>query len=261
MRKAVLELEKFDLKLNTNFVGRNFIYCEEIDSTNTYLMDRENKNNTDGTVILAEKQTEGRGRKNRVWYSAKEQNLNFSILLTSKKYFGKNLNLINLASSLAVSQAIENLYQLNAELKWPNDVLIKGKKVCGILLEASSQGSKIDKVVIGIGLNVNQSMFQGEFNLPPTSIKIEANENIERERLLAEVLNNFEELLEKSISKPSEVLREWKSRCRMIGEKISITENDETKYGIFDDIDENGFLLLKSRNNQIEKIHLGDVSI
>jgi len=261
MRKAVLELEKFDLKLNTNFVGRNFIYCEEIDSTNTYLMERKNKGNTDGTVILAERQTDGRGRKNRVWYSAKEQNLNFSVLLTNKKYFGKNLNLINLASSLAVSQAIENLYQLNAELKWPNDVLIKGKKVCGILLEASSQGSKIDKVVIGIGLNVNQSMFQGEFNLPPTSIKIEAKENIERERLLAEVLNNFEELLEKSISKPDEVLREWKSRCRMIGEKISITENDETKYGIFDDIDENGFLLLKLRNNQIEKIHLGDVSI
>ena len=257
----MLELEKFDLKLNTDFIGRNFVYCEEIDSTNTYLMDKKNKNNIDGTVILAEKQTEGRGRKNRVWYSAKEQNLNFSILLTNRKYFGKNLNLVNLASSLAVSQSIENLFQLDAELKWPNDVLIKGKKVCGILLEASSQGSKIERLVIGIGLNVNQTMFQGEFNLPPTSIKMESNLNIERERLLAEVLNNFEELLEKTLTKPEEVLREWKSRCRMIGEKISITENDETKYGIFDDIDDNGFLLLKTRDNKIEKIQLGDVNI
>ena len=257
----MLEIENFDLKLNTDFIGRNFVYCEEIDSTNTYLMDKKNKNNIDGTVILAEKQTEGRGRKNRVWYSAKEQNLNFSILLTNRKYFGKNLNLVNLASSLAVSQSIENLFQLDAELKWPNDVLIKGKKVCGILLEASSQGSKIERLVIGIGLNVNQTMFQGEFNLPPTSIKMESNLNIERERLLAEVLNNFEELLEKTLTKPEEVLREWKSRCRMIGEKISITENDETKYGIFDDIDDNGFLLLKTRDNKIEKIQLGDVNI
>lgn len=257
----MLEIENFDLKLNTDFIGRNFIYCEEIDSTNTYLMDRKNKNNTDGTVVLAEKQTEGRGRKNRVWYSAREQNLNFSILLTSKKYFGKQLNLVNLASSLAVSQAIENLFQLNTELKWPNDVLIKGKKVCGILLEASSQGSKIERVVIGIGLNVNQTMFQGEFNLPPTSIKIETNETVERERLLAEVLNNFEELLDKMLTRPEEVLREWKARCRMIGEKISVTENDKTTYGIFDDIDENGFLLLKTKDDKIEKIHLGDVGI
>lgn len=257
----MLELEKFDLKLNTDYIGRNFIYFEEIDSTNSFLMDKKDKNNTNGTIVFAEKQTEGRGRKNRVWYSAKELNLNFSILLTNKKYFGKNFNLVNFSSSLAVSQAIENLYQLNTELKWPNDVLIKGKKVCGILLEASSQGSKIEKVVVGIGINVNQTMFQGEFNFPPTSIKIESNEIIERERLLAEVLNNFEELLERTLTKPEEVLKEWKSRCRSIGEKISITENDETKYGIFDDIDENGFLLLKLKDNKIEKIHFGDVGI
>lgn len=256
----MLELEKFDLKLNTDVIGRSFIYCEEIDSTNTYLLDKTNKNNSDGTVVFSEKQTEGRGRKNRVWYSAKEQNLNFSILLTNKKYFGKNLNLINLASSLAVSQAIENLFQLNTELKWPNDVLIKGKKVCGILLEASSHGSKIERIVIGIGINVNQTMFQGDFNLPPTSIKIESNESVERERLLAEVLNVFEELLEKTLTKPEDILREWKARCRMIGEKISITENEKTKYGIFDDIDDDGFLLLKLKDDKIEKIHMGDVS-
>ncbi len=257
----MFELENFDLKLNTNVIGRNFIYAEEIDSTNTYLLDKTNKNLADGTVVFAEKQNKGRGRKDRVWYSVKDQNLNFSILLTNRKYLGKNINLINLASSLAVAQSIENLFQLNTNLKWPNDVLIKGKKVSGILLEATSQGSKVERLVTGIGINVNQTMFQGNFNIPPTSIKLESNENIERERLLAEVLNNFEELLEKISTEPEAILKDWKSRCRMIGEKIEVSDDNVTKYGIFDDIDENGFLLLKSRDNKIEKIHFGDVSV
>jgi len=256
----LLELEIFDLKLNTNTIGRSFIYCDELDSTNTFLLDKKNKINTDGSVVFAERQARGRGRKDRVWYSTKEQNLNFSILITNKKFFGKNFNIINFAASLAVAQAIENLYQINTNLKWPNDVLIQGKKVCGILLEASSQGSKIERLVIGIGVNVNQISFQGSFNIEPTSIKLEANENIEREKLLAEILNLFEELLEKILVKPEDILRDWKTKCRMLGEKIAITDGETTKYGIFDDLDENGFLLLKNKGN-IEKIHFGDVSV
>ena len=257
----MFELENFDLKLNTDLIGRNFIYAEEIDSTNSFLLDKNNKNLPDGTVVFAEKQNKGRGRKDRVWYSVKDQNLNFSILLVNKKYLGKNINIINLASSLAVAQAIENLFQLNTNLKWPNDVLIKKKKVCGILLEASSQGSKIERLVIGIGINVNQTLFQGSFNIPPTSLKLEANENIERERLLAEILNIFEELLQKINTEPEVVLKDWKARCRMIGEKIEVSDDKVTKYGIFDDIDEDGFLLLKTKDKKIEKIHFGDVSI
>lgn len=256
----MFEIENFDLKLNTDFIGRNFIYCDEIDSTNTYLMDKNNKVNINGSLVLAERQTKGRGRKDRVWYSAKDLNLNFSILLTGKEFIGNNFNLVNFASSLSVAQSIENLFQLNTNLKWPNDVLINGKKVSGILLEASSQGSKIERMVVGIGVNVNQTMFQGTFNLPPTSLKLEVNENVERERLLAEILNNFEELLILSKDNPEDLMKEWKARCRMIGERIEVSDDNGKKYGIFDDLDENGFLLLKVKD-KIEKVHYGDVSI
>ncbi len=255
----MFNFESFDTKVDTEVIGRNFIYSEEVESTNSFLLNKSNKFNSEGTILLAEKQSKGRGRKERVWYSAKGQNLTFSILLTSKKYFGKKFNLLNFATSLSVAFALENLFQLKTELKWPNDVLVNGKKICGILLESTSQGNKIERVVIGIGLNVNQALFQGNFNLEPTSIKLELGESVDREKLLAELLNTFEEILQKMESKPDEIMKDWKDRCNLIGEKISVTEEDNTKYGIFEDLDEEGFLLLKTKN-KIEKIHFGDVS-
>lgn len=255
----MFNFESFDSKVDTEIIGRNFIYSDEVESTNSFLLNKANKFNSDGTILLAEKQTKGRGRKERVWYSAKGQNLTFSILLTSKKYLGKKFNLLNFTTSLSVAFALENLFQLKTELKWPNDVLVNGKKICGILLESTSQGNKIERVVIGVGLNVNQGLFQGNFNLEPTSVKLELGENVDREKLLAELLNTFEELLLKIDSKPDEIMKDWKDRCNLIGEKISVTEDGNTKYGIFDDLDEEGFLMLKTKN-KIEKIHFGDVS-
>ena len=256
----MFNIETFDIKLDTEFIGRNFIYCEEVDSTNSVLFDKSNKFNQNGTVLLAEKQTKGKGRKDRVWYSARDQNLTFSILLNSKKYLSVNPNLINFGTSLAIALSIENLYQLRVNLKWPNDVLLNGKKAAGILLETSSRGNKLEKIVIGIGLNVNQTFFQGSFNIPPTSIKAELNQVIERERTLAEILNNFEEIIEKVENESKWILNDWRAHCNLIGDKISVTEGDTVKYGIFEDIDDEGYLLLKS-DKKIEKIHFGDVSI
>lgn len=256
----MLNIEDFDIKLNTEYIGRTFVYAEELSSTNTFLMDKKNGYNNNGTVVLAEKQTSGKGRKDRVWYSAPETNLTFSILLTKDKFLNNNSSLINFAASLAVAFSIENLYQLKTELKWPNDVLLDGKKTSGILIESTSQGNKIERFVVGIGVNVNQPSFQGTFNYPPTSIRIELGRNVERERFLAEILNNFELLLERIKSNKIEVINDWKAKCKMIGEKISVVENDSEKFGIFYDIDEEGFLLLKTKDG-IEKVHYGDVSL
>ena len=255
----MFELENFDINLETEFIGRNFIYCDEIESTNSELLSGKQLYRKNGTVLLAEKQIAGKGRKNRTWLSAKGLNLTFSVLLTKDLLNSININHLNLAASLAVSLAIENLYQLKTELKWPNDVLIKKKKVAGILTETSVKGSKVERVVIGIGLNLNQITFQGDFNFPPTSLKLEIGDNVDRETLLAEILNILEELLLKLEFKPNDILNDWRDKCKMIGDKISITENEKIKTGIFHDIDENGYLLLK-RNDTIEKIHFGDVS-
>jgi len=257
--ESEFNLEIFDIKLDTDIIGRNFIYSEEVTSTNTLLLDKTIAN-IHGTTLLAEKQSKGHGRKDRLWYSMKGMNLTYSVLLTNKKYFNKQFNLINLAAGLTIALSIENLFPLKTELKWPNDVLINGKKVSGVLIESASKGEKLERVVVGMGLNVNQTIFQGSFNIPPTSIKNETGQTIEREMLLAELLIVFEETLENIITNSKWILKEWKQRCRMIGEKISVTEDEKVKYRIFDDIDENGFLLLRS-NKKIEKIYSGDVSI
>ncbi len=254
----MFNIEEFDIKLDTDFVGRNFIYSDEVESTNSVLLNSK-EFSQNGTVLLAEFQSKGKGRKDRVWISNAGQNLTFSILLKSdlKDY---KLSLINLGASIAVAQGIENLFQLDAELKWPNDILVNKKKIAGILIESSSKGSKLNKVVIGIGINVNQPNFPGKFDIQPTSIRREFHELVNRERLLSEILNNFEDILLIIKSDPNKILNDWRSRCKMIGEKIKIVEGDKIKVGIFDDIDENGILILKS-GDKTEKIHFGDVSL
>jgi len=254
----MFNLESFGIKLNTDFIGRNFIYFEEIDSTNTYLLNQENKINISGTVVLAEFQTKGRGRMDRVWKSDSAQNLTFSILFVKNKSLLESLNFLNFSAALAVASSIENLYQLKPELKWPNDILINRKKTCGILIETVTTKNEIEKVVVGIGINVNQSQFTGEYNYPPTSIRIQLGKEVERERLLAEILNNFEHYINKLKTNKDNIINEWKMRCKMMGEKISVRLSNEIKYGIFDDIDENGFLLLRTKNG-IEKITAGDL--
>lgn len=256
----MFNIEEFDIKLGTDVIGRNFVYTEEINSTNKALIDTK-EFNKDGTVLMAEYQTDGKGRKSRVWYANSGQNLLFSVLL--KRKFNENeLNIINLGAALAVAVSIENLYQLKTNLKWPNDVLVHNKKICGILLETVVQGNEIDRAVVGVGVNVNQHSFVGasEFVTPPTSVKTEFKKEVSRERFLSEILNNFEIIINQIEENKLKVIEDWKSRSKLLGENVKIVDGEEKRFGKFIDVDENGFLVLKS-GDKIETIHYGDVSL
>jgi BirA family biotin operon repressor/biotin-[acetyl-CoA-carboxylase] ligase len=253
----LFNIEEFDIKLDTEIIGRNFIYFDEVDSTNSYLLN--SKESKLGTVVLSEYQSKGRGRKQRNWIAVKDQALTFSILLNSEIEL-KNINVLSLGSAVALVQALENLHQLKVNVKWPNDVLVEDKKIAGILIESSSKGSKLDKIVVGIGINVNQPNFTGVYNIRPTSIRIEHKKPVSREKILSEFLNRFEEMLIDLGNNKEKILNDWRSRSRLLGEKVLITENDIEKFGLFEDIDDNGFLLLRTKDG-LETIQVGDVSI
>jgi len=254
----MFKIEEFDIKLDTDIIGRHFVYCEEADSSNTVLLTNP-EYDKEGMVFLVENQTKGKGRAGRTWETLPDQNLTFSVLL-KKSFIGNKPNLITLATGVAVAQSIYNLYQLDVELKWPNDILINGKKLCGILCESVSENNKISKVVVGIGINVNQTNFASNYLIKPTSIKKELKKNASRERLLSEVLNNLENTLSLLMVDYKKVLDAWRERCKMIGEKVKIIDKTNEIFGVFEDIDDNGQLLLK-QNNEIIPVSFGDVSL
>ncbi len=256
--QKLFNIEDFNIKLDTDYLGRNFVYCEEIDSTNSFLMKNEEfKEN--GTVLTSEFQTHGRGRLERTWISNKGQNLLFSILL-NKDINPQNINIYNLGASLAIGETLENLYQIKPEMKWPNDVLVGRKKIAGVLCESVMQGSKIKKLIIGIGINVNQVNFAGEYFIRPTSIRAEIRKKVNRERLLSEFLNIFEETIELLKEEPAKALDAWREKCKLIGEKIWIREGKQEWFGIFKDINSKGYLLLDV-GNEVKTITNGDLII
>ncbi|GMU85295.1 MAG: biotin--[acetyl-CoA-carboxylase] ligase [Ignavibacteriales bacterium] len=256
--ESLFNFDAFSLRLDTEWLGRKFFYFEEIESTNSYL--KESSGAVSGTTILAEFQTAGRGRQERIWISNKGENLLFSVLLKKDVIAHEHLNLLNMGAAVYIAEAIENLYVLKTDLKWPNDILMNGKKVAGILTETSFSGNKFQHAILGAGVNVNQNEFAGKHPVTPTSIKLEAKTIIEREKLLAHILNSLEELIIEIDANPQSILKKWKSGCSMIGEKIVIKNGPNVYEGIFEDVDLTGALML-NEGGRIFKYNFGEVSI
>ena len=172
------------------------IHFEEIDSTNTYL-----KNNyqelDDLTFVSASKQTQGRGRNNRNWLSD-NNNLLFSILLKNKNYFNLT-NSISIISAYTIVEVLKEYGINNLSIKWPNDVFVGDKKICGILLEAISS-QNIECLIIGVGINVNQKEFIGEYIIGPTSMINELNKEIDIEILKDDIYKRFIDNLNKLLN-------------------------------------------------------------
>ncbi|MBI5727484.1 MAG: biotin--[acetyl-CoA-carboxylase] ligase [Ignavibacteriales bacterium] len=257
--ETLFDYKKFDMRLDTEWLGRSFSYLEETESTNTYAM-KNSQTLPNGTVVFAEKQFKGKGRMDRVWYSTKNHNLTFSILLNNPEVIPSSLVALNFGTSLVTAQSIESIYQIPLNLKWPNDILAGKKKIAGILIETGIQGEQVNKVVIGIGMNVNQTTFQGDFMLEPTSVALEHGQQAEREKLLAELLNSFEEMLVTAEKDPEKIIKQWKEKCTIIGDRVSIIQNGKTIYGRFEDVDSNGNLLLDTGMKTLS-IAFGDVSL
>lgn len=239
--------------------GRKIIRYKTIGSTNEALKEFAQQGAGQGTVVVAKVQTRGRGRMARIWESP-EGGLWMSILLETDKTFDNNkFGLIPLMSGCAVATAIMNEYNIEAGVKWPNDVLVNGKKACGILGEILNVDGK-QLAIIGIGINVNNRVRENyEFSRTATSIIEERGRKSkigELENAILMEINYRKEML--NAGNYDELLDEWREFSDTLGKHVKITAPNEVFEGLARDIDESGSLILEMDDNSLKTINVGD---
>ena len=217
-------MEDYDLKVLHAELGERLQYFSELGSTNEQALEMGRKGMSDGAVVLTEKQLAGRGRRGAAWFCGEGTGLAFTILL--RPDFGKALwPRLSLVAGMAVAQSIEAA-GLAPEIKWPNDVLIAGRKVCGILVEAEG-----DFVVVGIGLNVGAMAMPEELSEIATSLATEGADEMSREEHLLGILKNFESLEKLVQSDFGTLISMVRSRCALAGKEIEFLDGQERRKG------------------------------
>jgi len=248
--------------LQTQIVGRTVHFFRELTSTNDMAKELAKKGAREGTVILAETQTRGRGRLDREWFSP-IGGLWFSIILRPK-VSPKDAPKLTLMMSVVVAKIVNKLFDLEAEIKWPNDVLVKGKKVCGILIETNTKGDALNFTVAGVGINANLSLHDFPANLrdSSTTLKEELKREIDCEAFLCSLLEETERYYNMYIKgKFNPILAEWKHLSKFLGSYVEVTSFDEKVEGWALDIDESGALIISLRDQTKRKIVSGDITI
>lgn len=214
-----------------------------------------------GTVVVAESQSAGRGRLKRQWHSPSGKNIYLSAILRPNLP-PTRVSVLTLASAVAVAQAIKSTCGVAATLKWPNDLYLDGRKVCGILTEMSADPETVRWIVVGIGINVNTETFPAPLDETATSLAIRTNTSIHRPHLAAAVLNGLETWHDECVRKGSApVLQAWREWPNILGLNVSVTAPGTTEKitGVARDLDTDGALLLESDEGRLERIISGDV--
>jgi len=243
-----------DLLLPYEFPGleQRIHYFPEIGSTMDAARELAKKGVGEGTIVIAEAQTRGRGRLSREWLSP-GGGIYFTFVLRpviSPAYAPR----INLMASIAVAATIRKLFGLKAELKWPNDVLIEGRKVCGILAEMDAEMDVVNFVNVGIGINANTSIPQ--FEKMVTSLKGALGREISRKEFLSALLMEIERL--QPLLMNADLLQEWKKLSITLNKDVRIAAPGEVIVGRAIDIDTTGALIVKKRNGSLKKVVAGD---
>lgn len=186
----MFDKELFEKHLATSWLGRSFYFFKELPSTNSYAKKLKEPGSLHGAVVITDHQTSGRGQSDRKWETSAGQNLTFSLIFEPQK--AERFSLLTLACALSITEVINELCGISAVLKWPNDILHNGKKLSGILTETLFLGNHLERVVVGIGLNVFQTEFESDLSREASSLKLEADLTCEREELLAKILQKIE---------------------------------------------------------------------
>ena len=243
--------------LKTDSIGRNIIYLPSVTSTMDAARKEALKGALEGTVIIAGEQTGGRGRLKRGWLSP-EGNIALSIILYPDI---KSLPYLIMIASLAVVKSIDSVTGVKAGIKWPNDILVKGKKVCGILIENEVKGNKVAYSIVGIGINVALNTNEyAEIADIATSLKNESGKDDLRIKIISSLLTEFERLYLK-LPDGKSIYEAWRKRLITLGKQVKAVSGKQVIEGIAEAVDEDGALLIREEDGRLTKVVAGDVTL
>ncbi|MBI4824834.1 MAG: biotin--[acetyl-CoA-carboxylase] ligase [Nitrospirae bacterium] len=247
-----------------DILGRDVIFVSSTASTNDLVMkiDEENER-PEGIIVVADSQTAGRGRMGRNWISPPGVNLYFTALL-KPGFPAIEAPLLTLTAAVACVSAIRNFTSLNAEIKWPNDLLVDGRKTGGILLDMKTYDDKIKFVAVGIGINVNMdpSIFPEDIKPFSTSLSEECGRTIDRVELFGKILAELEKWYKAVLAGGKDsMLQKWREFSSTLGQNVSVKMYDKVISGIAEDIDDTGALIIKLPSGGYEIVNAGDVTV
>lgn len=252
----LLDLSAVDTALNTHHFGRRIIYETTCDSTMNLARRAAEAGAEEGTVVIAEEQTAGRGRLGRSWVSPAGKNLHVTLIARPPV---DRLRVITMAAPLAVTQAADDVAGVRTGIKWPNDVLLAGRKLSGILVESEISGDEVRFALAGVGINVNLDVEQSpDIAGIATSLLNETGQEVSRERLLASFLNRFEEMYESPVP---HIVAAWRERLETLGRDVTVTLGEETFDGVAEDVDNSGNLILRRPDGSRMILEAGEVSL
>jgi BirA family biotin operon repressor/biotin-[acetyl-CoA-carboxylase] ligase len=248
--------------LTTLSLGRYLVYREEVDSTQRMLRELARDGAPEGSVVLAERQVRGRGRRERGWISL-PGGVALSVLLTPR-IPPDRISQFLLLAGVAVAEAISQQSGIRTGLKWPNDVLLEGKKICGILAEMSSDAERIEHLILGLGLNLNtlEDAIPAEIRDLATSVRASSGREISRPSLVRAILIRLEEHYHALLREGSSRVREqWLRHNVTLGRRVRAETESTVIYGLAEDIDDSGALLLQDEFGARHRLLAGDISL
>ena len=257
-----MKIESLKEQITSKEIGCEVIYQEEVTSTNTIVKELAKEQKPSGTLVVTDFQSQGKGRRGRAWVAPKGKDIFMSLLLRPDISPTKAA-MLTLVMGLSVSQAVNECLGVDSQIKWPNDVVVGGKKICGILTEMSAKTGDVDYVVIGTGINCNTKEFDEAGLVDATSLAVVIGEEIGRETLLAKVLAIFEENYNEFLKSKdmTNLLDKYNALLANNNREVKIIEDGKDWSGMAKGINEKGELLVEDKSGEIKTVFTGEVSV
>lgn len=258
----VLSESELRSRIDTKWAGRNVHFLKETATTNADAKRLIEEGEPHGTLVVADSQTQARGRRGRSWETEAGTSVYMTIGL-KPDFTPEKASMLTLVMALAVSEAIHEITGLDAGIKWPNDIVVNRKKICGILTEMSMEADCIRSVVIGVGINTNQQSFPEEIKATATSLLLEKGEKVSRAELIMAVMKHFEYDYELFTQKEELSLFKDAYEKRLVNrnKKVRVLDPKGEFEGVAEGITETGELLVRTEDGSLTKVYAGEVSV